>query len=372
MKQAVFNIIKNLRGLRTQRKIVVFSVDDYGNIRLDSQKAREKMDAAGLKVRTRFDAYDTLETKQDIEQLVDVLTSVKDKNGRSAVFTPFAMSCNIDFESMANNGFSEFVNESVDVSFKKLSQLQPSAYEGAWELMKKAIEERVILPQYHGREHLNLKVFKEKIDNKDFEVITALKNRSYTSISNSGYSSIKVSAAFQFWDPQENQMLQEIVIDGARIFADVYGYAPVHFNAPGGSESESLHETLVGLDVKYIDVGWQKKEHLGFGKYQNKLYHLGKKNNFGQQFMVRNCVFEPTMETGFDSNFALKQVESAFVMKKPAIISSHRINFCGHIDPRNRDKGLGELKKLLNMIVKKWPDVEFFSAPEAMDILTKR
>jgi len=40
MKQAILNNLKNIWGWRTSRKIVVFSVDDYGNVRLDSRQAR--------------------------------------------------------------------------------------------------------------------------------------------------------------------------------------------------------------------------------------------------------------------------------------------------------------------------------------------
>jgi hypothetical protein len=40
MKQNLILNLKNLVGWRTKRKIVVISVDDYGNVRLDSKKAR--------------------------------------------------------------------------------------------------------------------------------------------------------------------------------------------------------------------------------------------------------------------------------------------------------------------------------------------
>ena len=69
MKQTLLNHIKNIYGWKTKRKIIVISVDDYGNVRLDSKKARDKMDQAGLKILSRFDAYDTLETREDLEVL---------------------------------------------------------------------------------------------------------------------------------------------------------------------------------------------------------------------------------------------------------------------------------------------------------------
>jgi len=61
-------------------------------------------------------------------------------------------------------------------------------------------------------------------------------------------------------------------------------------------------------------------------------------------------------------SFTMKQVEAAFRWGKPANISSHRVNFAGHINPENRKEGLAQLKNLLDKIVKKWPDVEFMSS----------
>jgi hypothetical protein len=79
-------------------------------------------------------------------------------------------------------------------------------------------------------------------------------------------------------------------------------------------------------------------------------------------YQVRNVVFEPTFKENFDSvSYALNQIKTAFFWNRPAIISSHRVNFCGHIDPKNREIGLSSLKMLLKKIVQSWPDVEFMS-----------
>ena len=90
-------------------------------------------------------------------------------------------------------------------------------------------------------------------------------------------------------------------------------------------------------------------------------------------YQVRNVVFEPTNEIGFDwVNYSLKQVEAAFRWNRPSIISSHRVNFCGHIDPKNRETGINALKKLLKKIVKKWPDVEFMSSVELGELIAQQ
>ena len=112
--------IKNIPGWRTKRKIVVFSVDDYGNVRVASKKARENLDKAGALIENRFDAFDSLETTEDLEILFDTLTSFKDKNGKHPVFTAYSLPCNIDFEKVIENDFQKFYNEELPVTFSKL------------------------------------------------------------------------------------------------------------------------------------------------------------------------------------------------------------------------------------------------------------
>ena len=372
MKQAIFNNVKNIWGWKTKRKILVLSVDDYGNVRLDSKKARERMDAAGLKVKSRFDAYDSLETKDDLEILFETLSSVSDKNGRHAVLTAFALPCNIDFEKMASENYLRYFYELLPLTFKKLSAKDPKAYEGTWNLWEEGIEKGLMIPQYHGREHLNLKVFKEKLKNNDKELSVALKNRSYTSISNSGYKTINYTAAFDFWDPAENLVLSNILIDGINQFQNVFGYRPEHFMPPTSNIHASLFPIIKREGIKYMDTNLIHKQHQGFGKYIKSYNFTGKKVNSGIKYFVRNVVFEPTVNNGMDwVGFSLDQIESAFRWNRPAILSSHRVNFCGYIDPKNRSMGITALHDLLKKVVTRWPDVEFMSANELGNLITK-
>ncbi len=363
--------VKNIIGWKTKRKIIVFSVDDYGNVRLDSKEAREKLDAAGMKIYSRFDLYDTLETKQDLEQLYEVLSSVKDKNGRHAIFTPYALPCNINFEKMEQEGFQKYHFETLPETYNKLAIKYPKAYQDAWSIWQEGIEKGFMKPQFHGREHLNLILFNDKLKKQDLELLTALKNRSYTSISDEDYPTISSTAAFDFWDPKENEAFKPILEEGLHLFKEVFGYKSNYFTPPVYNIHHSLYKKLVSNGIKYIDLGLIRKEHQGFGKYKTEINYTGKKTKQGLTIMVRNIVFEPTEDRGIDwVAFTMKQIETAFRWNKPAIISSHRVNFCGHIDIKNREKGLFELKKLLLQITTKWPDVEFMSADEVADLVS--
>lgn len=362
---------KNIIGWRTRRKIVIFSIDDYGNVRVDSKKAREQMDSAGLKVLNRFDAYDALETRQDLEALYEVLSSVKDSAGRPAVFTPFALPCNINYEAMEENGYEGYVYETLPETYRKLSAMYPESYEGAWEVWQEGIIKGMMVPQFHGREHLNLKLFEEKLKVRDHEVMTALKNRSYTSIRSTEYPTISPMAAFDFWKREENQGFARIIQDGLDRFEEVYGYRSVYFNPPGGREHPDIHKYLKKNGVSFIDAPLVKREHQGKAQYKHSINYTGKRSKSGLTVLVRNVVFEPTEQRGVDwvSN-AMKQIEVAFRWNRPAIISSHRVNFCGHIDKNNRKKGLDSLKELLSKIVQRWPDVEFMSANQLGELVS--
>lgn len=355
---------KNLVGWRSDRKIVVLSVDDYGNVRLESRAARRRMDRQGLKIYSRFDALDTLETRRDLEALYEVLTSVSDGEGRPAVVTPFAVPCNINFEMMAETGYVNYFFEELPDTFQKLSESDPDAYGGAWELWKEGIELGLMVPQFHGREHLNVRMLEEKLAERDHEVLTALKNRSFTSIS-SNSRPVSPLAAFDFWKFDENEEFIGIIEDGCRRFENVFGYRATNFTPPSFTAHPVLNDTLRRQGIEWIDAAIMMKEHQGEGRYKRKFNYTGKVTAGGLHVMVRNVVFEPTSNRAIDwPSYGLRQVEAAFRLRRPAIISSHRVNYCGHIDEENRKSGLIALENLLHGITERWPDVLFMAANE--------
>lgn len=369
MKQTLLDHIKNIPGWKTNRKIVVFSVDDYGNVRLDSEKARENLDKAGLKVLSRFDSYDTLETREDLEALYDVLTSVKDKNGKHAVFTPYALSCNINFEAMAAKNNENYIYERLPDTYEKLSKTDAKSYEGTWPLWKEGIEKGFMKPQFHGREHFNLKAFEEKLKKQDKEVLVNLQNRSYTSISSTGYPTIGYTQAFAFQNEEDFPRLEIILSDGTKQFEKVFGYKSSTFTPPAQQFPPSMLHILRDNGIKAIDKPFHHQLHIGNVHYKRKFNILGVEKETGLIKLVRNVVFEPTHGNINHVEKALNQIKAAFIWNKPAIISSHRVNFCGHIDESNRKRGLEGLKALLFEITRRWPDVEFMAADELGNLI---
>ena len=51
------------------------------------------------------------------------------------------------------------------------------------------------------------------------------------------------------------------------------------------------------------------------------------------------------------------------------MISAHRLNFIGYINPGNRDRNLKLFRKLMKEMLKKWPDIEFMTSDELGDLM---
>jgi hypothetical protein len=133
---------------------------------------------------------------------------------------------------------------------------------------------------------------------------------------------------------------------------------------------EVLHEKGVryiqGLIVQSIPTGT-------FGNYRRKIHFLGSRNFYGQYFLVRNAFFEPSLSKSSDPvGECLNRINIAFRWRKPAIISSHRINFMGSLDERNRSSNLKFLDELIKQIIRFWPDVEFMTSDQLGNLISNR
>ena len=58
--------------------------------------------------KNRFNRYDTLADREDLERLFEVLQSVDDSKGRNAVMTAFTNVANPDFKKIRASDFNEY------------------------------------------------------------------------------------------------------------------------------------------------------------------------------------------------------------------------------------------------------------------------
>jgi len=248
--------------------------------------------------------------------------------------------------------------------------LSDVAYKGAFKMLKEGIEKGYLKPQFHGREHLNVHLFNTLLQDHNPHLLANLDNQSLAGIPNHPkFPNVGFNQAFAFWSEDELALHKEILKDGLDRFEKVYGYKSLTFTPPAQQLHSELYAYVGSLGVKGIDKVRSTRRHKGKGAYERESNTLGEKGLGNATTIVRNCVFEPNDRNIDWVNFTFKQIEAAFFWNKPAIVSSHRVNFCGHINTENRKKGLSALKALLDKVVKKWPDIEFVSVDELIQIM---
>ena len=181
------------------------------------------------------------------------------------------------------------------------------------------------------------------------------------------------TAVFDIVKASDNEPLKDDIRVGLDMFERLLGYRATQFTPGAGIYSPSLHPCLGECGITSIHVNRSKAYPLGDGVYSKQFLYLGKRNNVGQCYIVRNCPFEPFADNRARNSsvvsVCLDNIDAAFRWHSPAMISTHRVNFAGAIESTHRNQSLNDLRELLTEIVKRWPDAEFVSGNDMMNIL---
>lgn len=355
-------------GWRTQRKIIVIESDDWGSIRMPSRETYEACLTAGYRVDLNFyEKYDSLASEQDLELMFELLASYRDKHNQHPVITANVLATNPSFEKIEKSGFSEYHFEPVTDTFKRYPH-----HTGVFELWKTGMQDRLFFPQSHGREHLNVSMFMNALRRGDSDALFGFKNRMPGSIPHGVNEGNRYVEVLNFNDRKDKESKLETLLEGLDLFEELFGYRSKSFAPPNYIWSPDFDNPVSEMGVRYYQGRRIMREPLTDYKYLCHKYKLGEINEFGQRYLVRNAFFEPTLvrsDVKDPVSDCLREISIAFLMRKPAIICSHRINYVGYIDEKNRDVNLRHFKTLLDTIVKKWPEVEFMTSVQLGDLI---
>ncbi len=369
IKNTLVACYRNFRGWTTNRKIIVFESDDWGSIRMPSHETYKQCLSKGYPVNLNpYERYDSLTSKDDLDLLFNLLLSYKDKNGNHPVITANCVVANPDFEKIKKDDFANYHFELITETFKKYPN-----HSGNFDLWKEGINNGIFFPQYHAREHLNVTKFMKALQDNDPDVHFGFQRQMPGNIrrGNNNNGNYFVEAT-NYNSVQDKAEKLNIYLEGLGIFEKLFGFKSASIIPTNYTWSNDFNEPVSEKGVKYIQ-GIRKMKEPGIENqpvYTRRI--LGKKNNFGQLEIVRNVTFEPTLIVNPNKvDNTLSEIDIAFRMKKPAVISSHRINYVGFIDASNRDRNLKSLDLLLMQVTKKWPDVEFMSTVNLGNLISK-
>jgi len=352
------------KDFRTNRHIVVFESDDWGSIRMSNKNDWEKLLRMGYAVDKRpYERFDTLESPEDLEALFEVLCKYKDCNGNHPVITANMLMANPDFRRIEESGFQNYYYEPISNTYTRyFGNLK------VLDLIKQGLDEGLFMPQSHGREHFNIAQWMRGLRLGDEDLMTAFRF-GMCGIAPKAHPEKGNMLMNALWAEitEEMEEVNRAVADGLRMFEQLFGYKSRTFVAPCYLWNEQIECVLAEYGVQLIQTASMSKQ---LDSYQRRFFYSGQRNNLGLVYSIRNCKFEPsTSEGGECVGTLMREIDRIFAMRKLAVISTHRINYVSGIDEMNRRRTLKGLNEFLQLLLRKYPDVEFISSDELIRIM---
>jgi hypothetical protein len=357
-------MLKHILGWKTSRKIIVFESDDWGSFSFKNQQIRDKY-IQNYDTELWMYNNDAFESFEDLKQLSHVLTSTVDKNQNTACFTFLLNPANPDFDKIEEANFENYYYESFAETLKKRKDGKQIL-----DWYHKSIKEKRIEVGFHGREHLNPRLWMKHLKLGNKIALRDFKDRTW-GFSKLNQADVKSSyrSTFKIESYDELDDLKINIKEGVELMNTIFNQKTRYFLPPDGPYHLNLNKTLADNGIKFIGLAKLHNNPLEPKLQQKKLFWLGKQTKENLTVITRNVIFEPASPRYIGVDSAIQQIEKAFAYKNPAVISTHRANYGGTLNPNNRTNSLSELKILLDKISKKWPQVEFLTSSKLGQII---
>lgn len=358
--------LQHLLGQRIGQRVLVIESDDWGGIRMSSKRSFDKLVLEGAPIfGDAFCRFDCLEQVEDLEALADTLGRYKDYRGNHPVLTANYTMSNPDFDRIKQEKYGTYFYETFVDTLERKSP-------GVFSLTQDLINSGMLVPQFHGKDHVNHPRWLKSLREEDKLMLSAFEEEVF-GIATPKFRPEYFMAAYDRSGVEGiNQAVQELR-SGVAIFQQTFGFFPETFIPPCYVAPKAVLDAMTRVGVRGLQG---KIVHLypnetGAPAYR-KLYRNSGLN--GERVdLVRNVFFEPSENPGFDwVGDSLRRIKVAFQWNRPAIISSHRVNFMGGIDPKNRKNGLLKLNELLSSVLKIYPDVLFMDSRELSILYQKK
>ena len=362
-QKARYNAYKtNRQGIRLPGRYLVIESDDWGAIRTPSKETLAVFEKRGLGLSSSIYKNDSLASNEDLDQLFNLLQSFKDSKGNPLKITANAIMANPDFEKIRASGYTSFSFEDFRITLNRY----PS-HDKAFEKWQHAMDDHLFVPQFHGREHLQFKRWLKVLQSGNEDALFCFD----LGTTYSGKDDYSFMEAFDWDQPEDITAQKQIVEEGLALFEKAFGYASRSFIAPCYNWDSRLEPILAAKGVKLIQGIRNQLVPTGvFDRYDRLPHYFGEIGAAGLTYTIRNCFLEPSQLPSKDwVDSCLAQIQAAFLLQKPAVICSHRINYIGFINEHNRSRGLRDLEKLVKKVLQKWPDVVFISTDELTSLL---
>ena len=324
------------------RPTVAFQSDDWGRTGLPSMEALDELQSMGLPIgRSAWDYYG-LETEHDVTILGDLLSTLRDEDGRSACFTANFVMANAELSAMREEGFKRFLYRPITEGFPHpWTDHLMSSY-------KHNIDRGVFYPGLHGFTHFNVDALMASMKG---ELKTGETPRTLASFDIPYLASLTPEYNFalvqrdgereEFVDVQQQAHWVE---KGVEVFSEAFGCRPKTTCAPGYRANQTTLRLWKQHGIEAMQV-------VGRGD-------LSECDEILQ--LKRNVRFEPALDGRRSLEGALSQAEIAVKSGLPIVVCSHSINYVSRfLDRAEESRSL--LCEFVQSLQRLFPDLRFAS-----------
>jgi hypothetical protein len=345
-----------VEGFAFGRPLVVLQSDDWGRVGVRDREGWKELQDLGLNLGERSYDFYSLETAEDVAEIVSLLQSHRDSTGRPACLGMNFIVANVDFAKVSACNFRQ-------IYLRGLAEGFPDGWKrpGLFEAYREGISAGVLSPALHGTTHFCRPAVEKHLGDPGERGVLL------RTLWKAGVPYIHWRmpwVGFEYWDPEPSgedfltSSVQEGLMDSAvESFARFFAKPPRSACAPGYRANKSTHEAWAkrGIQVAQNGPGSAMPPHFD----GNGILHLHRSIDFepaaGQEFSVKACV---------------QVAEDCFAHGLPAIVSVHSINF--HSTIQNfRSRTLGLLDDFLTALEGRHPDLLYVRDEDLYDLVDK-
>jgi hypothetical protein len=346
---------------KVNKKIIIIESDDWGSERIPNLDVRRELELLGVDMNTNPHArYDTLESYEDLIELEKILDYFVIEYNKKIKITANFITANPDFNRIKEKQYQEYFFEPFNLTYFNRDRNHDVLNQ-----IKKMINKDYFQPQFHGREHINVNFWLEELKNQNQDFLNAFKLNCYAIDSKKISMNRKnLMAALEYENDDQKRFIEKSISIGHQIFKDVFGFNSSTFIAPRYVWSDQINDLLLREGFTHLQTVMYQQSFKNM-QYETVFHYTGQKNKeCDLKYLVRNVYFEPSYGKIDWVKNAMEKIDLAFKFKTPAIICMHRLNFVGGLESQNRITNLQKFKLLFELIINKYPDVQFLTSDE--------
>ena len=295
-----------------------------------------------------------------LDEILRLLAGFSDCDGRPPVMTLGIILATADGSKFRLNG--SYQRKSIsEVSYKPLL-----------EVINKGVEAGVFSIQLHGLEHFWPPALMTASEGN--KAVKAWLNEAPLAATEDLPSALQsrwVDASVLPARPLTRVDVKRAVREEVDAFQSVFAVIPEVVVPPTFVWNRDVEQAWAAAGVSVIVTPgrrFETRDEKGRPADAGAPIYNGQPGEQGIIYLVRDVYFEPSL--GHSAEQALTALESKVRLCRPALFETHRFNFLGTEEKRNR--ALAELERLLRMAVKNYPDLAFLSSGKLATILKNR